>query len=161
MQLIQTVTVGSGGVGSVLFEDIPNCNALIFMGSVSCSLATDTRMTVFFNGDTASNYAFTYFGVDEGSTVYLDDSSEAGAMVGRMGYLSTNKFGNFRFVIVDPKGAGAKLTLFNSFSLASATALGFYGGSGTWDYQDAITSIELDAGIRNFAENSTISMYTI
>jgi hypothetical protein len=161
MQLIQTVTVGSGGVGSVLFEDIPNCNALIFMGSVSCSITADTAMTLFFNGDTASTYAYTYFGVDTGSLVYQDNSNETGAMAGRMGDLSTNKFGNFRFVIVDPKGAGAKLTLFNSFSLVSATELGFYGGSGTWDSQDAITSIEFDFGIRNLAENSTISMYTI
>jgi hypothetical protein len=158
MEPIATTLVGSGGVNTVIFNDIPQTYKHLQL-RVLCKNGTGTYWVITqFNSDTGNNYSYhNIYGsgsavAAEGyadkaeSNTFLNSSSQFSAgIIDILDYSNTNKYKTLRALGgYDANGSGY-------ISLASIG----------WRNTDPITSIKLYSYTSNFAQYSRFSLYGI
>ena len=162
---IATVTVGSGGTGTISFSSIPSTYThLQLRGSLRTDNAnTGDNIRLRINGDTGSNYATHQLygtgsssgqGGGNGNLIYLLQAPAANAGASIFGgfvcdildYASTNKNKTTRSLgSFDMNGVGGVVTLW----------------SGVWLNTNAITSLSLFGDSTTFQQYSTVALYGI
>jgi hypothetical protein len=167
LQPLQTVTVGSGGVASVTFSNIPQTYTdLMLQTSLRTNYAAvDDWDNAIFNSDTSGNYSFTYL-YGNGSTtgsgrtasnvtlIELTRASGANA--------TPNTFGSSTAYIANYTSSNAKQIIVEDISESNISSgvtqqmiAALYRGS-------AISSITLSpANGTLFTQYSTFSLYGI
>jgi len=164
MTLVETVEVGSGGAAAISFTSIPQTgkDLVVLISPRSTRVDTDDQLRITFNAS-STGYRFRSLEGD-GSGVGASDASPSSWITAgfyNAANNTANTFSNFRFYIMDY----ANTTWTETFSegvMENNGALSFQNlVSGSWTGSAAITSIEIDAGIGNFAQYSTASLYII
>jgi hypothetical protein len=156
MQLIQTVTVGSGGAASITFSSIPaSFTDLMVVVSGRCT-TTDTTATLSFN--TGGSYSRrTRLG--DGANVSTNTSA-VDFRISRSDDTAAT-FGNTSIYIPNYAGGAAKSYSVDTVNENNATTAFQAITAGLWDQTAAITSIVLDAVSGDFAQHSSASLYGI
>jgi hypothetical protein len=156
MQLIQTVTVGSGGAASITFSSIPaTFTDLMVVVSGRCT-TTDTTATLSFN--TGGAYSRRTL-VGNGATSSTNTSA-VDFRISQSGDTAST-FGNTSIYIPNYAGGAAKSYSVDTVNENNATTAFQAITAGLWDQTAAITSIVLDAVSGDFAQYSSASLYGI
>jgi len=167
LQPLQTVTVGSGGAGSVTFSSIPQTYTDLVLKSSARSTqsATYTSVGLQFNGS-ATGYSQTWLladGSTASSTRYSSTSITypywaSGASA------TANTFNNGELYIPNYTGNNYKSLLSDSVSennSSSAGAVQLILNSSLWSSTSAISSITIYCGSGNFVQYSEFSLYGV
>jgi len=163
MELIQTVTVGSGGASSISFSSIPqtftDISIVASCRSSSTSNATDV-MLVNFNSAGTSNFSAIGYGSTTTTPFAFEDSNNYIGMTATASQ-TANSFAVSSAYIPNYTAATNK-----AYSIESAGP----SAGGTWSHRfmgvrwsntAAITSMVITPNSGNFLELSTISLYGI
>lgn len=168
MELINTISVGSGGASSITFSSIPATftDLVLVISGRTASSAVNDQMVVRFNGDSAGNYLWRAL-IGTGAAI-SNSNNEYVTSIGS-GHFSaatntTSAFGSASFFI--PNYALAKKKTFTSeavYARDAATGTGLLSlGGGNWEGTAAITSISISASsASNLVEFSSASLYGI
>lgn len=162
MQLIQTVTVGSGGAASIDFTSIPaTFTDLVLVTSLrSARSAGFEEYRIYFNGAN-SNLSTRYL---EGDGSSAASGTPVGGFIG-IGNSSTSTSSTFsNHQVYIPNYAGSTTKSYSSDSVSEANATTAYSDivAGLWNQTAAITSITLVNGTSsNWLQYSSASLYGI
>jgi hypothetical protein len=163
---IATYTVGSGGIASINFLNIPqNYTDLVIKYSLrvtAASIAPD-GLGIQFNSDTGSNYKYmqTYgvggsFGTNAGTVAF----QFGGQIPGSTATAST--FGNGEIYIPNYTSVNYKSSSADSVTENNASSANQNIVANLWNNTAPITSIRLyDLGSTNFVQYSTVHIYGI
>lgn len=163
-ELIETITVGSGGAASVTFSNLNTYSSTyqhlqIRYAARGTNDSNSIFMRVRFNADEASNYSWHLLrGTGSAVQAFAGASTafiqEADIPAGRS---AANVFGAVVLDILDPYEAKNKTT---------RSLTGFHGAdtqvqlaSGNWRNTAGVTSVTLSAGAGNLAQFSRFSIY--
>jgi hypothetical protein len=159
-QLIQTVTVGSGGAASIDFTSIPqNFTDLQVVLSGRAANAGTGNATISFNGS-SSNFSWRLLYGNGSSTASGNGTSN---LIGAISTSSStsNTFSSCQVYIPNYVGSTNKSFSTDSvFENNSTTAFQDIWAN-LWSQTAAITSISLGTNAGNFVEYSTASLYGI
>jgi hypothetical protein len=173
---ISTVTVGSGGSGTITFSSIPaTYTHLQVRGIVQTSRGTYSvdNMITRFNSDTASNYAWHYISGGYTTTPIVEAGGGGSATFMYNLHVSTSVPGTtFASVVMDildyaNTNKFKTVRTLNGFDVNGTAGTGSYGGtvtlmSGLWRSTSAITSITFAPEVGpNFAQYSQFALYGI
>lgn len=168
MDLIERVTVGVGGTGSITFSNIPQTyQHLHIRGSIRTNRTPQNSeaLAITFNSISTSTYTFhILYGEGSGSGGaggYVSQSrTEIASMMASGGMV--NNFGAFISTILDYSNT-SKNTTIKSISGNDQNGSGVITlSSGLWINTAAITSITLDQPIStSFVEHTTVSLYGV
>jgi hypothetical protein len=166
MYSLQSVIVGSAGLASLTFSNIPQTYTHLQIRVTGRSTVSGTGDNLYmrFNGDTGSSYRLHQLYGDgtsiySGATGSLDTSFFNIALSGSTS--ASNIFGAGTVDILDYTNTN-KNKVFRSLSGSNynGASLGFViFRSGLWVNTAAITSITCYPGSGSFAQNSIISLY--
>ena len=159
--LIQTVTVGSGGASTITFSSIPQTYTdLEFV--VSGRATTDNpTLQIFINNDqTSANYSFK-LAEGNGSAASGAAASQPWLMRITPSSASASQFSNGKMYIPRYTGSVYKTIIADSVTENDGTTAYAALHVGVWLSNTAITSIVLDPYGTNFAEFSSASLYGI
>lgn len=168
-EAISSVTVGSGGVSSIEFTSIPSTFAHLqirLIGRSDKAGFNNDVVTVRFNSDTGSNYAYhSLYG--SGSVAGAESASSAaytraGSFPGAN--ITASMFGAGVIDILDYASTSKATTLRAFLGMENNSTAGLVRlNSGLWTSTSAVTSVSLgfvtDTG--NFAQHSTAALYGI
>jgi hypothetical protein len=166
-KLIASITVGSGGVGSVTFSSIPSTYTdLLVKASARTDRALENdEISVRINGDTSAIYSYRSL-TGNGSTP--SGSTETNTTRFRNlnsipGATSTSStFGNTEFYISNYTSASFKSISFDSTGENNATSSLMDLAAGLFGSTSTVTSIVMFPRIGpNFVEYSTFYLYGI
>lgn len=167
MQLISTVTVGSGGASSIIFSSIPqNYTDLFLVTSVRSNLSGSTtyqNITLSVNGATSNFSNRLLFGFS-GSVA---SASASGSGLAFLLYATTaattaNTFASGQVYFPNYSGNTFKSISSDSVNENNATDGGFNNiSAGLWSDTAAITSISFVCGASTIVQGSTASLYGI
>jgi hypothetical protein len=162
---IATVTVGSGGAGTITFSSIPADYTHLQIRGISRNTGanSDNNSYFQFNSDSGNNYTIHYLqgngssasatGIANTSGSWFNDTPGtstgsnifAASVIDILDYANTNKFKTHRSLTgYDANGSG-KVSLY----------------SGLWRSTSAITTILLVQNGGNFAQHSQFALYGI
>jgi hypothetical protein len=165
-QLIETVTVGSGGAASIEFTSIPQNGVDLLLkvsGRDTGSGGEAGGVQIQFNNVTTSSYSWrrlTGNGSSAGSLSITGDAiSIPFSSVGSSATAST--FGNASALISNYTSSVAKSVSGDGVSENNATESYQAIVAGSWSGTDAISSIQIKPSSTNWAEHSTASLYKI
>lgn len=156
MQLIQTVTVGSGGAANITFSSIPQTfTDLLILCSLSGSSTNpdQTWVRLGINGSTASTSSRKLFGT--GSAAASDASADT-FPIARSSYFGSASLYFPNYSVAAPKSASIDSVGEDNATKAYMAIAAFLYNSNT-----AITSIELTGAYNNLAQYSSASLYGI
>ena len=166
---IATITVGAGGASSIEFVDIPQTFSHLqvrFVARSDMSGYNNDPVTVRFNSDTGSNYAYhSLYGTGAAAGAEAASSEtygRAGSVPGAN--ISASMFGVGVIDILDYASTSKATTVrsFVGFDNNSTAGLARLNSS-LWSSTNAVTTMEL--GLRtssgNFAQYSRASLYGI
>jgi hypothetical protein len=160
---IATVTVGSGGVGSISFTSIPSTYTHLQIRGIGRSATTNNAWRVRFNGDSGSNYSRHYSFGDGSGTQYLTaiNQTSIGLGVFSTSSQSTGVFTSTAFDILDYRNTSKNSTLraVTGFDNNGSGTVGWF--SGAWFNTAAVTSLEIFVDSGNIAEYSSFALYGI
>jgi hypothetical protein len=158
---IATYTVGSGGIPSVSFLNIPqNYTDLILKISLRATGATSGGFLTF-NSNTTGYSERVFYGT--GSTTGVASNSGAGLVWVFETVPSTytsNTFSNGAIYIPGYTSSNYKSVSANVVQENNATASDIYSVAGVWANSSSINSISVASG-SNFAQHSTFHLYGI
>jgi hypothetical protein len=163
---IETVRVGSGGIGSVTFSSIPDTYShLQLRFSVIYSSSGNTPLFLRFNSDTGSNYSRHYLGASVTTKVSGGNANQSDMDI--YGYQVGSDTVNPTVGIVDIleyKNTNIYKTI--KTLAGCAASLGTDDGeinfnSNNWRSTSAITSITVDGENFDFAQHSYFGLYGI
>jgi hypothetical protein len=145
---LATVTVPSGGVSSVTFAGIPTGYKHLQIRATAKTNRSDNQdiVTIRYNGDTATNYAYHILG-GNGSSAFADAGTStatpwAAIIAGNVS--TTNMFGAMISDVLDYSSTSKyKTTRTFSGTDQNSTAGRLYLDSTLWQSTSAITSISL------------------
>jgi hypothetical protein len=155
--LISSVTVGSGGAGTIVFSSIPaTYTDLVLKYSARRASGAESNIQLSFN--TGSTYAGRrLFG--DGSAAASDTTTEwGGFIVGATQTAST--FANNEVYIPNYTSSNAKSWSIDAVDENNATGALMGLGAQLWNGTAAITTITLTAS-NDFAQHSTAYLYGI
>jgi hypothetical protein len=163
MQLIETVTVGSGGAASIEFTSIPQDGVdLLLVWSVRAdTTASPVIMRFEFSGDTATNYKWLRLW-GTGSAVQTSIDSNSPQILS--GYATpsnstTNTYSNNSAYISNYTSSSPTVSL-DSVTENNATSAFQFIGAGS--YNSAVTSILIRENVNSsILAGSTASLYKI
>lgn len=164
-ELIEAVTVGSGGASDITFNTIlPNWTDLCLKLSARTSFTGSTfdSMSVQFNGVTTSTYSMKRLqGNGASATSYGESTTSMNVYNSIPANSSTaNTFGNFEIYIPNAFGANQKSVSFDTVSETNATTAYATLTAGLWTGTAAITSIKLFTG-NTLVQYSTAYLYGV
>lgn len=158
MQLVSTVTVGSGGAASIEFTSIPQTGKDLLL-LLSTRGFFDTR--VKFNG--SATLANTRWLQGRGSTISGGFAQNGKIEIGTPTSYTANTFSNSA-ILISNYASNTQTKSYSSDSVNENNATGAYQDllAGNWPVNDAITSILLeDPSAASFVQHSTASLYII
>jgi hypothetical protein len=165
MELIETVTVGSGGQASITFAsiaaDYTDLKLVVSARTNRTSNAEDS-LVLTFNGVTTGYSLMSLYG--NGSTEAASSYTADGAfrLVAATNYATANTFGNSELYIPNYASSVAKSFSMDAVSENNATEAWQFITAGLWSNTAAITSITLDPLVgTTILEHSTASLYGI
>lgn len=165
-QLIETVTVGSGGVASIQFTGIPQDGVdlvLVVSGRASWASAINGSLAFNFNSN-SSGYGAKAFGGYNGSLFQQNDTAFSNIRLLYSipgGAATPNTFGSASLYVSNYRGAVAKLVSLDAAMENNAGTSGLGLVAGIWNNTAAITSIRISHDQDLFVQNSTASLYKI
>ena len=169
MELIETVTVGSGGQSSIAFTSIAaDWTDLYVVYSTRTSSSSWDPSAFYFNTDTAGNYSMQMLYADANgagaatNTSYLSQYNNWAIFWMQPSTFTANAFGSHAVYIPNY----ALTTQYKSVSTDSvtennSTTAARQIGAGQWRSNSAITAITLAPYGGNFVQYSTASLYGI
>jgi hypothetical protein len=165
MELIQTVTVGSGGAAAISFPSIPaTYDDLVVVTSLRGTL-TNSQIGILltFNNDSGANYlerrlVGTGSSTNSGSN-YSTNFIYSGQAPANTSTAST--FGNTSFYVPNYRSSVAKSVSIDSVREDNATATFLNITAGLWSGTAAINRLDLTCEVSNWAEGSSASLYGI
>jgi hypothetical protein len=164
---LATVTVPSGGVSSVTFAGIPTGYKHLQIRATAKTNRSDNQdiVTIRYNGDTATNYAYHILG-GNGSSAFADAGTStatpwAAIIAGNVS--TTNMFGAMISDVLDYSSTSKyKTTRTFSGTDQNSTAGRLYLDSTLWQSTSAITSISLVPVYGSlFMEYSQFALYGV
>ena len=159
--LINSNTVGSGGVASVTFSSIPGTYTdLLIKYSSRNTAAAIQNMAITLNGSTAN---FTYKSLYGGGSVSPGSGSGSTNLVGiaEANNYTANTFDNGEIYIPNYAGSNYKSISADSVSETNATEAYAELFATLWSNTAAITSIGLASTSGNFSQYSSFYLYGI
>lgn len=162
MQLIQTVTVGSGGAASIEFTSIPATftDLCLVLSARSSRSASDDAILIQFNNQTTNFTVRELRGTGSGVNSNTFSTGFGGFIVGNTA--TSNTFSSQSIYI--PNYAGSTNKSFSIDGVMENNATAALQGilAGLWSQTTAISSIKLtlDTG-PNFVQYSSASLYGI
>lgn len=154
---IQTVTVGAGGQGTIVFDSIPSGYTHLQVRAFNVSAATfaDVR----FNGDTGSNYVFQQI-ESSGTVAAAGGNGQTSIYTNQLGGNAT--FPSIGIIdIYDYANTSKNKTVRLLSGVTSASGGIIYLRSGVWLNNNAITSMTFRAvsGSGTFNQHTTYALY--
>jgi hypothetical protein len=166
MQLVETITVGSGGAASIEFTNIPqDADDLLVLvsGRVPTITATGWDIGVRFNGDTGSNYSFRRL-QGTGSQVNTVAFTQNYLQINTVGGNATaNTFSNSQTYIANYTGSNPKSISQDAVNENNDTPSIQDIRAILWNNTAAITSLTVFATSSSdpIGQHSTVSLYKI
>ena len=164
MEIIQTITVPSGGQSAMQFLNIPQTYNDLYIVFSARSNATGNNfdnVNIQFNGSSSSftQRRITGNGATAGSGTVADNTT----FLAINGPGSTaSSFSNSAIYIPNYTSATNKSFSGDTFTENNATTAFIYGTAASWSNTSAITSVTLSPSIGpNFVEHSTATLYGI
>ena len=162
-QLIETVTVGSGGASSIEFTSIPQDGVdlvLVYSGRIDGTNSLGPSLE--FNNESA-NRSYRMLGGDGSSAVSFGNGAFSSLVGGLHSNSSTtaNTFGSSQIYISNYSGSIAKSVSLDAVSENNGTAARQWILAGSWNNTSAITSAKLTISFDNMVEHTTASLYKI
>lgn len=161
MQLIQTVTVGSGGAASIEFTSIPQTFTDLYIlfsvrsdGSVYADATDDLKVNL--NGVTTNQSRRRLVGTGSGvetNTVADGTTSSVNA--------TANTFGSGSIYIPNYTSSNNKSASIDSVSENNATYARQNIAAYLWSQTAAVTSVQLDFDYGNLVQYSSASLYGV
>lgn len=162
--LIETITVGAGGVAAIEFTSIPQTGTdlLLVLSARADSATNATSALVRFNSDTGSNYTFLRLTGDGSSVTSSTVTGNAAYhMFSVTGSTATsNTFGNSALRIANYTSSSAKSISQDGVTENNNTASRQTITAQTWTGTSPISTITLTT-FNNFVQYSTASLYKI
>jgi hypothetical protein len=161
--LIQTVTVGSGGAASIEFTSIPQTYTdLLVLYSLRGSQAqVYTQASLTFNASSTGYYWRMLQGT--GTSIgnqSVTNGSSIGGFNGTGSSATANTFGNLRLYIPNYSGSQFKSCSINDVLETNASTTYMALVAGVWTNTNAITTITM-TGLNNWVQHSSASLYGI
>lgn len=160
MTLIETVTVGSGGVASILFSAIPQDGTDLLLVISARSSSNREEVLIRPNSATANLSARRLLAAGAGAAANATAQTFIGARMCQSSH-TANTFGNSRVYINNyasdiPKNIAVLGVNENMAAAAQQTVI-----AGLWNDNSAITSLLLIPDSDNLVQHSTASLYKI
>jgi len=162
MKLIQTATVGSGGLSTIEFASIPSTftDVVLLMSLRTSQAGTDNDITIQFNSSTTGFTSRYLFG--NGSSVGSGTQSTGILTVSTTSSGATaSTFANASLYIPNYAGSTNKSYSLDHVNENNATFAYQILQAGLWSNTDAISNIKLLTTSGTFVENSRVSLYGI
>lgn len=162
---IQTIEVGSGGAGSIVFSNIPQeyDDLELVLSARNNSTATADSMLVSFNSSTSGFSGRLLYGVGSGSGVSVSVARYFGTSVG--GTPTANTFSSTKILIPNYTSSSQKSYSLESVTEGNETETYQYLYAGLWANTSPISSISLVNDTSNsasiFIQYSSASLYGI
>ena len=166
LQLVSTVTVGSGGAASIEFTGIPQTgkDLLLLLSTRSASSNVYSTLTVSINSDfTLGRHTYRQL-YGTGSSVASDNGALFGGYVGEVtgANATANTFGNASVYFTNYTGSTQKSFSVDGVTENNATQAFANILAGNYNQTTAVTSLFIDVyDTTNFAQHSTASLYII
>lgn len=162
MELIQTVTVGSGGATQMEFASIPGTYTdLLLVISARSGSAGDT-LWARFNND-SSTTCTTRWLVGDGSSA--TNSNSSGNSFIRLGTITSgdtaSTFNNFQMYVPNYAGSANKTVSVDAVNENNATTAYQRITAGLWPVTSAITNIIISNNGSSISQYTTASLYGI
>jgi hypothetical protein len=161
-KLINSNTVGSGGVSSVTFSSIPaTYTDLLIVSSTRTDRASQTAdwVKISFNGSTSS---FSLRELEGDGTTAASYTGSQLAFFATASTATANTFGNSEVYIPNYTSSNYKSYSANTVTENNATSANAAINAGLWSNTAAITSISFTPNIgTNFVQYSTFYLYGI
>ena len=163
MQLVSTVTVGSGGASSIEFTSIPQTGTDLLL-VVSARTTTNQRSAWFrINSSADLNYNFRNLRGDGGSGTSASGTSQAQGYIVATNPADTtaNTFSSSQ--VYFPNYSGSTTKSYSIEAMTENNAVTAYQElvAGFWNQTTAITSLLIQPYSGTFAEHSNASLYII
>lgn len=162
---INTTTLASS-VTDITFSSIPNTYTdLILVTSVFGSRAANVdSLAVRFNGDTASNYSYTYFiGESSAGAISSSAANQTNIWVGNFTSNSVTQPGAIVIQIQNYSNTTTNKTILSRQNAMAGGTYNITGANvGLWRSTSAITSVTVRSETgSNFSSGSTFTLYGI
>jgi len=157
-QLVETITVGSGGAASIEFTSIPQDGVDLVVKLSSRHDTTSSLTEIRFNSDSTNRSSIRLTG--DGSSVFSGSQSNIWAR-GNRSDATSNTFANSSFYISNYAGSTAKSVSVDGVGENNGTLAYQEIDAGLWNDTSAITAVELFPNSGNFVQYSTASIYKI
>jgi hypothetical protein len=163
MELISSVTVGSGGAATIDFTSIPQTYTELMVLFSGRSSSSDAQILTFMylNGDTTNgNYATRRLwgngsSASSSSNSYPEIATSAGSSA------TASTFGNVSIYLPNYTGSANKTFSTESVSEDNASAAYQSLVAGRWNNSAAVTSIKIDMNVGLIIQHSTAYLYGI
>jgi hypothetical protein len=161
MQLVSTVTVGSGGAASISFTGIAGSGKDLLLLVSSRNANSTSELRVNFNGDAGSNFSSVFLAGDGSSAATYTSTNNYSPVGDNNGSGSTaNTFSNHAIYVANYASSAAKFFSTNGVSENNGTTAYQNIVASRWTGTAAITTVTL-TGSGNFVQHSTASLYII
>jgi hypothetical protein len=160
---IATVTVGSGGSGSIDFSSIPSTYTDLCVFYSLRDTGNGINAQLRFNSDSANNYTTRRL-YGNGASATSDTFATTSILyVNGLNSSTTtaNTFGNGCMYIPNYTASTAKSVSVDAVDENNATTAYAFLNAGRWNNTSAINSITFFAGATAFAQYSTATLYGI
>ena len=162
MELISSVTVGSGGASQIEFASVPSTYTdLLVLISARSGSAGDT-LWMRFNSD-ESNACTTLWVVGDGSTA--SSSNSGGNTFIRLGTITSgdtaSTFNNFQVYVPNYAGSAQKTVSVDAVNENNATTAYQRITAGLWPVTTAISNIKISNNGASISQYSTAYLYGI
>lgn len=156
-QLIETITVGSGGAASISFSSIPQTFTDLVVMSSTRSASTGNQLIPSVNGSTATSTR-NLFG-DGGSA--LGTTAVTWIGFGTASGDTASVFGNSYFYFPNYALTQAKFSSSHSCNETNGASSYITVVGGYWSSTTAISTLSFATNSGNFAQHSSMSLYGI
>ena len=168
MQLIESYTVPSGGVSSIIFDEIPDTftDLLIVLSARSSRSAINDYVAMKFNASTSNYSARLLIGNGSSASSGTDVSVSAPRIIADIPAATStaSTFGNLQIYIPNYRSGSAKSASVDAVTENNATTAFQELTAFLWSDTPAITAITLEAlagGTNNFLQYSSATLYGI
>jgi len=164
MELITSVTVGSGGAASVTLPatgTIPQTYTDLKIVMSGRNTAASGLVYFSFNGNTSNRSSRLLYGSGSGTSSVTYDNTDPRAMIMNESGYTANTFSSGEMYIPNYTGSNFKSFSADSVQETNATTAFSYAMAGLWSNTAAITTITLSTPTGSFAEGSTFYLYGI